>query len=88
MCVSYVDDLVWVCKDQQVMDDMIRSFNEDGDKHNWEHTTEGDLHSFLGVQIEEITKVENGKTIKGWKFTQNKLIEKDIKSYRSHRMQW
>ena len=47
----FVDDLVLVSNKQRHIDDFIKTLIEDGDKYNWEHTREGDLAEFLGIEL-------------------------------------
>ena len=77
----YVDDILFFAYNDKVIYKLIDTFKTDGDEFNWEHTIEGDLHSFLGVKIEAMTKTDDkGKKLNGFKFTQKGLIEKILKT--------
>ena len=77
----YVDDIVFFARNDKDIYKLIETFKTDGDEFNWEHTIEGDLHSFLGVKIEAMTKTDDkGKKLNGFKFTQKGLIEKILKT--------
>ena len=78
--VIYVDDVVFFARDKNNITNLIKTFKDDGNEFNWEHTIEGDLHSFLGVTIQEVKKQENGKQVIGWKFTQSGLIKKILQA--------
>ena len=67
---SYVDDLCYFYREQKVFDAHIQSFVDDGDKYNWEHTIEGEVEAFLGINIAKNEK--DGS----FKFTQRGLIDK------------
>jgi hypothetical protein len=69
-----VDDLCFFYRDEKVFWKIIKSFIDDGDKFNWEHTVEGEVNSFLGITIDR--DIETGS----FKFTQNGLIEKILKA--------
>ena len=76
----YVDDIVFFARNNKDIYELIETFKTDGDQFNWEHTIEGDLHSFLGVKIAEVTKTDaNVKKCCIFKFTQKGLIEKVLK---------
>ena len=75
MAVIYVDDVIFFARDLKKIEDLIKTFKDDGDEYNWEHTIEGTLHSFLGIEISEVERTTvdehgNKKTIKGYKFFQ------------------
>jgi Reverse transcriptase (RNA-dependent DNA polymerase) len=72
--VSYVDDCVHWYRDQAVMDAFIQSLQDDGDEYNWEHTLEGTVSAFLGIDI------QYNKTTKHFKLTQTGLVDKVLKA--------
>jgi hypothetical protein len=74
ICFCYVDDLCFFYRDEKVFWDIIKSFINDGDEYNWEHTVEGEVNSFLGINI-----VRDGDT-GTFKFTQKGLIDKILKA--------
>ena len=47
----FVDDLVLVSNKQKHIDAFIKTLDDDGDKYNREHTREGNLAEFLGIDI-------------------------------------
>ena len=67
--LAYVDDCLLFAKNKKDLDDLIQSFEDDGDKFNWEMTIEeGDVSEHLGIKIHPL---ENG----GYKFTQPGLVK-------------
>ena len=66
----YVDDLCYFYRDQKIFDSHIQLFIDDGDIYNWEHTIEGEVQAFLGINIQKNDK--DGS----FKFTQRGLIDK------------
>ena len=52
------------------IDAFIKTLDEDGDKYNWEHTREGDLAEFLGI---DINRSPDGKS---FELLQKGLIKK------------
>ena len=65
--VCYVDDVLWFSKEESDIRNVLQSFTDDGDEHKWEHTVEGSVSAFLGVDVEEL---DDG----GWKPTQSGFI--------------
>ena len=51
MAVICVDDVIFFARDSTNIDDLIKTFEDDGNEYNWEHTIEGNLQSFLGIDI-------------------------------------
>lgn len=77
----YVDDVIFFARDSNDDNSLIQTLTNDGDEYNWEHTVEGDLHSFLGINIAQVEKKDKqGNKMKGWKFTQRGLIDKILRS--------
>lgn len=72
--VAYVDDCVHWYRDQADMDAFIQSLKDDGDEYNWEHTVEGKVSAFLGIDI------QYNKKTKQYKLTQTGLIDKILKA--------
>jgi hypothetical protein len=70
-CIAfcYVDDMCFFYRDQNVFDDIIQSFKADGDQYNWELTVEGDVNTFLGINMQR--NEDNS-----YKFLQTGLIDK------------
>ena len=69
----FVDDLVLVSNKQKHIDAFIKTLDDDGDKYNWEHTREGDLAEFLGI---DINRSPDGKS---FELLQKGLIKKTYK---------
>ena len=44
MAVIYVDGIILFARDKTKINSLIKSFIDDGEKYNWEHTIEGDLY--------------------------------------------
>ena len=57
-------------REQTVFDDIIKSFEDDGDKYNWELTVEGAVNTFLGINMEQ------NEDNNSYKFLQTGLIDK------------
>ena len=69
----FVDDLVLVSNKQKHIDDFIQTLVEDGDEYNWEHTREGDLAEFLGIEL------KRSPDRKSFQLLQTGLIDKILK---------
>ena len=76
MAVVYVDDVIFLAKNKNDIKDICDSFTNDGDEFNWEHTAEGTISTFLGIDIKKVTL--HGK--QGYQFTQTGLINKVLKA--------
>eukprot|EP00957_Ditylum_brightwellii_P153174 11658913-Ditylum_brightwellii.AAC.1 len=50
VCIVYVDDCIWFARDSKDIDDVLKSFKEDGNKYNWEMTEGGSVEEFLGIK--------------------------------------
>ena len=37
ICVVYVDDFLFWARSQSEIDNVMKAFNEDGSRYNWEH---------------------------------------------------
>jgi hypothetical protein len=68
--VTYIDDCVHWYKDQEVMDAFVKSLRDDGDSYYWEHTVEGAVSAFLGIDIQHHAKQNQ------YKLTQTGLVDK------------
>jgi Reverse transcriptase (RNA-dependent DNA polymerase) len=53
---TYIDDCVHWYKHQDAMDAFVQSLKDDGDCYNWEHTVEGVVSAFLGIDIQHLAK--------------------------------
>ena len=67
IAVCCVDDVLWFSEEEQDIRDVLQSFTNDGDERKWEHTIEGSVHAFSGIDVEELG---DG----GWKLTRSGLI--------------
>ena len=72
ICIVYVDDCLFFARDKKKIHDLLKSFTDDGDKYNWEHTVEGDVSEYLGI---EINKIGND----AFQFVQTGLIDKILR---------
>ena len=51
ICVVYVDDCLFWERSQSEIDNVVKSFKEDGPSYNWEHPKEESVSEFLGIDI-------------------------------------
>ena len=51
ICISYVDDCLWFARKRSDIDAVLKSFEEDGDKHNWEMRVEGSVSECLEIKV-------------------------------------
>jgi hypothetical protein len=72
--VTYIDDCIHWYKDDKTMEDFVQSLNDDGDKYNWEHTVEGNVSAFLGINISYQAKTNR------YQLTQTGLIDKVLEA--------
>ena len=73
ICISYVDDCLWFARKESDIDDLLKSFEDDGVKHNWEMKIGGSVEEYLGITI---TRTSDG----GYKLTQEGLIKKVLEA--------
>ena len=52
--VVYVDDCLFWSPSQSEIDNVIKSFKEDGTSYNWEHSNGESLYEFLGIDIQTL----------------------------------
>ena len=69
ICISYVDGCLWFTRKWSDIDAVLKSFQEDGDQHNWEMRVEGTVFEYLGIKV-------TPQSDKGYQFTQTGLIDK------------
>ena len=69
ICVVYVDDCLFWARSQCEIDNVMKSFKEDGPSYNWEHSKGESVSEFLGIYIKTL---DNG----GFQFCQTGLIRK------------
>lgn len=72
--VTYIDDCIHWYKEDNVMEEFTQSLKDDGDEFNWEHTVEGQVSAFLGIDIAHDKKTNR------YKLTQTGLIDKVLKA--------
>ena len=72
--VTYIDDCIHWYRDEKVMEEFTKSLDDDGDEYNWEHTVEGQVSAFLGIDISYHKKSNR------YKLTQTGLIDKVLKT--------
>ena len=54
ICVVYVGDcLFWACSQSEI-DNVMKSFKEDGPSYNWEHSKGGSVSEFLGIDVKTL----------------------------------
>ena len=54
ICVVYVDDcLFWACSQSEI-DNVMKSFQEDGTSYIWEHSKGESMSEFLGIDIKTL----------------------------------
>ena len=68
-CVVYVDDLLFWERSQYDIDNIMKSFKEDGPIYNWDNSKGDSVSELLVI---EIKKLDAG----GFQFCQNGLIRK------------
>ena len=54
ICVVYVYDCLFWARSQSDIDNLMKSFKEDGPSYNWEHSKGESVSEFLGVDIETL----------------------------------
>ena len=69
VCICYVDDCLFFAHKQEKLDELLKSFKEDGDEYNWELKVEGSVSEYLGIEIHKTSEggyqfLQNGLTIK------------------------
>ena len=69
ICVVYVDDCLFWERSESEIDNVMKSFKEDGPSFNWEHLKGESVSRFLGIDIKTL---DNG----GFQFCQTGLIRK------------
>ena len=73
MCVVYVDDCLFWERSQYDIDNVVKSFKENGTSYNWEHSKGESVSEFLGIDIKTL---DNG----GFQFFQTGLIRKVLEA--------
>ena len=64
-----MDDSIFWARSQSEIDNVMKSFKEDGPSYNWEHSKVGSVSEFLGIDIKTL---DNG----AFQFFQTGLIRK------------
>ena len=73
ICVVYENDcLFWACSQSEI-DNVMKSFKEDGPSYNWGHSKGESVSEFLGIDIKIF---DNG----GFQFCQTGLIRKVLEA--------
>ena len=72
-CVVYVDDCIFWERSQAEIDNVMKSFKEDGPSYNWEHSKGESVSDFLGINIKTL---DDG----GFHIFQTVLIRKVLES--------
>ena len=54
ICVVYVDDRLFWSRSQYEIDNVMKSFKEDGPSYNWEHSKVESVDEFLGIDIKTL----------------------------------
>ena len=54
ICVVYVDDCLFWASSKSEIDNVIKSFKEDGHSFNWEHSKGESVSDFLGIDIKTL----------------------------------
>ena len=75
VCICYVDDCLFFAHKQEKLDELLKSFKENGDEYNLELKVEGSVSEYLGI---EIYKTSEG----GYQFLQKGLIMKILEATR------
>lgn len=52
--VAIADDFLFFSRNQVNIDELIKSFRDDGDKYNWEVKVAGTVHNFFGIEIKNL----------------------------------
>ena len=69
ICVVYVDDCLFWARSQSEIDNVMKSFKEDGPSYNWGHSKGESVSKFLGIDIKTLDNC-------GFQFFQTGLIHK------------
>ena len=54
ICVLYVDYCLFWARSQSEIDNVMKSFKEDGNSYNWEHSKGKSVSEFLGIDIKTL----------------------------------
>ena len=73
ICVVYVDDCLFWTRSKSEIDNVMKSFKEDGPSYNWEYSKGESVYEFLGIDIK---KLDDG----GFQLCQNRLIRKVLET--------
>ena len=73
ICVVYVDDCLFWARSQSEIDNVMKSFKEDGPSYNWEHSNVESVSEFLGIDIKTLDNC-------GFQFCQTGLIRKVLEA--------
>ena len=73
ICVVYVDDCLFWARSQSDIDNVLKSFKEDGPSYKLEHSKGESVSDFIGIDIKTL---DHG----GFQFCQTGLIRKVLES--------
>ena len=73
ICVVYVDDCLFWARSQSEINNVMKSFKEDGPSYNWEHSKVESVSEFLGIDIKTFDNC-------GSQFCQTGLIRKVLEA--------
>ena len=54
ICVLYVDDCIFWARSKYDIDNVMKSFKEDGPSYNWEHSKGESVSEFLIIDIKTL----------------------------------
>ena len=54
ICVVYVDDCLFWARSQYDIDNVMKSFKDDGPSYKWEHSKGESVSEFLGIDIKTL----------------------------------
>ena len=55
VCVAYYDDCLFCDHSHPYIEEIIKSFEDDEPKHNWEFSKGGSVSEFLVIEIKEVS---------------------------------
>ena len=73
ICVVYVDDCLFWALSKSDIDNVMKSFKEDGPSYNWEHSNGESVSEFLGIDIKTLDN-------SGFQFCPTGLIRKILEA--------
>ena len=58
VCAVYVDDFLFWARSKYDIDNVMKSFKENGPSYNWEHSNVESVSDFLGIDIKTLDNEE------------------------------